>query len=92
MSEKNEVIIFEGKKFTEEWPPQNAVMFLLWLQRQLAGVPAPCRNDVRIEIGHDARGGSYITLSHPIPKNESRHTIPQAGWNRPTPEAAIQHA
>jgi hypothetical protein len=91
MNEKNEVVIFEGKKFTEEWPPQNAVMFLLWLQRQLAGVPAQRRNDVRIDIGHDSRGGSYITLSHPLSQNGA-HTVPQPGWSRLTPDAAVQHA
>jgi|HubBroStandDraft_6_1064221.scaffolds.fasta_scaffold512700_1 hypothetical protein len=92
MNEKNEVVIFEGKEFTAEWPPQNAVMFLLWLQRQLASVAVTSRNDVRIEIGHDSQDGSYITLSHPTPKAVARHAVAQPGWTRLTGQAADQHA
>jgi hypothetical protein len=92
MNENNEVIIFEGKEFTAEWPPQNAVMFLLWLQRQLASVAAPYRNDVRIQIGHDTQGGSYITLSHPTPKAIARQAAPQSSWTRQTQQVRVQHA
>jgi hypothetical protein len=92
MHENNEVVIFEGKQFTADWPPQNAVMFLLWLQRQLASVAAPSRNDVRIEIGHDSQGSSYITLSHPTPKAVARRAAAQPPWTRPPSQAAVQHA
>jgi hypothetical protein len=92
MSEHSNVVIFEGKEFTTEWPPQNAVMFLLWLQRQLAGVAPSCRNDVRIEIGHNPQCGSYITLSHPSPPAVVTHAAPQPRWSRLAQSAAVQHA
>ena len=67
MADSTEVLVFEGKEFTEEWPPRNAVMFLLWLQKKLANVHACYRNDVKIDIGHQWQRGSYITLSYPRP-------------------------
>jgi len=67
MTDSTEVMVFEGKEFTEEWPPKNAVMFLLWLQSKLADVHACYRNEVRIEIGHRRQCGSYIELSYPRP-------------------------
>lgn len=67
MTDGTEVMVFEGKEFTEGWPPKKAVLFLLWLQRQLADVHACYRNEVRIEIGHQRQRGSYIKLSYPRP-------------------------
>jgi len=68
MTDSTEVMVFEGEEFTEEGPPKNAVMFLLWLQRQLADVNACYRNEVRIEIRHRRQQrGFYIKLSYPRP-------------------------
>ena len=72
-----EVVVFEGQVLTEEWPPENAVMFLLWLQRKLADVHSCYRNDVRIELGHEWRRGSFIRLSYPRPTPNAAKTIPQ---------------
>jgi hypothetical protein len=85
VTDNAEVMIFEAKESTEEWPPRNAVMFLLWLQRQLADVHPRCRNEVRIEIGHDSRLGSYIKLSHPNQPRSPR-PLPQKGAMQPYTE------
>jgi len=81
MAENTEVMVFEGQESTENWPPRNAVMFLLWLQRKLADVHACYRNDVRIEIGHQWQRGSYVTLSYPRPTPGVPRKVPQSCRN-----------
>ena len=67
MVDGTEIMVFEAQELTGEWPPQNAVMFLLWLQRKLADVHPCYRDKVKIEIGHEWQHGSYIKLSYPRP-------------------------
>jgi len=82
MTDSTEVMVFESKEFTEDWPPKNAVMFLLWLQRKLADVHACYRNEVTIEIGHQWQRGSYIRLSYPRPTPGVPSKLTQTCRNR----------
>jgi hypothetical protein len=67
LSSAAEIMVFDENEVSNERPPENAVMFLLWLQRKLSDVHARYRNEVRIEIGRDLDCGAFIKLSYPRP-------------------------
>jgi len=82
MTDSIEVTVFEGEESAEEWPPNNATMFLLWLQRKLAYVHAGHRDKVRIEIGHEWRRGSHIRLSYLRPMTDAEREPEQLREDR----------
>jgi hypothetical protein len=82
MTDSIEVTVFEGEESAEEWPSENATMFLLWLQGKLADVHSGYRDKVRIEIGHEWRRGSYIKLSYSRPMTDAEREPKQLRRDR----------
>jgi len=86
MTDSIEVTLCDAEQSAEGSPPKNAVMFLLWLQKKLADVPACYRNKVRIEIGHAWDRGSYVRLSYLRPAAAGETTLGQT----PRAEVALE--
>lgn len=48
-------VIYSEEKYLPEWPSDNAVEFLAWLQKKVSTVPVEYREEVKIDI-QAARG------------------------------------
>lgn len=78
------VTVFEQEQYDGEWPPENAISAIAWLQEKIDSIPAVFRANAKIEIDgvtcYDS-GYAKITISYTRPETDEEESERQNAEN-----------
>ena len=84
MKKKIAVKVFEQEQYDGEWPPENAISAIAWLQEKVDSIPAAFRADAKIEIegvtSYDS-GYAKITISYTRPETDEEESARENAEN-----------